>query len=66
MSLGIVVSLIYGAIGVMILLSSRRLTTTGILKKEKDARKAEKMTAIVIKMYDNAMKAKKLYKDCTV
>ena len=32
-------------------------------KEEKDARKAEKMTAIVIKMYDNAIKAKKLYKD---
>ena len=32
-------------------------------KEEKDARKAEKMTSIVIKMYDNAMKAKKLYKE---
>ena len=32
-------------------------------KEEKDARKAENMTAIVIKMYDNALKAKKLYKE---
>ena len=33
-------------------------------KEEMDARKAEKMTAIVIKMYDNALKAKELYKEC--
>ncbi len=32
-------------------------------KEEVDARKAEKMTAIVIKMYDNAIKANKLYKE---
>lgn len=32
-------------------------------KEEIDARKMEKMTSIVIKMYDNAIKAKKLYKE---
>ena len=32
-------------------------------KEERDARKAEKMTAVVIKLYDNAMKAKEMYKD---
>ena len=32
-------------------------------KEERDARKAEKMTSIVIKLYDNAIKAKQLYKE---
>ena len=32
-------------------------------KEEKDARKAEKMTTIVMRMYDNAVKAKELYKE---
>ena len=30
-------------------------------KEEKDARKMEKMTTIVMRMYDNAVKAKELY-----
>ena len=33
-------------------------------KEEIDARKAEKMTTIVMKLYDNALKAKQLYKEC--
>jgi len=33
-------------------------------KEEVDARKAEKMTTIVMKLYDNALKAKELYKEC--
>ena len=33
-------------------------------KEEIDARKAEKMTTIVMKLYDNALKAKLLYKEC--
>ncbi len=33
-------------------------------KEELDARKAEKMTTIVMKLYDNALKAKELYKEC--
>ena len=32
-------------------------------KEEVDARKMEKMTTIVMKMYDNAVKAKELYKE---
>ena len=31
--------------------------------EERDARKMEKMTAIVMKLYDNAMKANELYKE---
>ena len=31
-------------------------------KEERDARNMEKMTSIVIKMYDNAMKANEMYK----
>ena len=32
-------------------------------KEERDARKAEQMTAAVIKLYDNAVKVKQQYKD---